>query len=179
MRMRVLLVSLIAISMSCGALMVSSWPGVHAGAAAETIPDAEMIGTGVISTDEDELGGGITPDGQTLIYEKSAAPHYLYIMCESHLIDGKWGAPEILPVSGQYRDTDPVITPDGKAILFASDRPVNGQDLHRWSIWRAERSSGNALAEGWSDPFLQKAGLSSPRTAAVSHSRPFSSNIAL
>ena len=25
--------------------------------------------------------------------------------------------------------------------------------------WRAERSSGNTLAEGWSEPFLQKAGL--------------------
>jgi hypothetical protein len=113
------------------------------------IPDAEMVGAGVISTDEDELGGGITPDGKTLIYEKSAAPHYLYIMCESHLVDGKWGAPEILPVSGQYRDTDPVITPDGKAILFASDRPVTGQDLHRWSIWRAERTES-----GWKEPSL-------------------------
>ena len=87
-----------------------------------------MIGEGVISTDDDELGGGVTPDGKTLIFEKSAAPHYLYIMCESHLADGKWGKPEILPFSGQYRDTDPVLAPDGRSILFASDRPVNGKD---------------------------------------------------
>jgi WD40-like Beta Propeller Repeat len=115
----------------------------------DVIPTAEMIGEGVISTDDDELGGGVTPDGKTLIFEKSAAPHYLYIMCESHLADGNWGQPEILPFSGQYRDTDPVVAPDGQSILFASDRPVRGKDLHRWSIWRAQRT-----ATAWEDPKL-------------------------
>jgi hypothetical protein len=115
----------------------------------EAIPPAEMIGEGVISTDDDELGGGVTPDGKTLIFEKSAAPHYLYILCEAHLVGDQWSKPEILPFSGQYRDTDPVLAPDGKSILFASDRPVNGKDLHRWSIWQAERS-----ANGWKKPQL-------------------------
>jgi Tol biopolymer transport system component len=117
----------------------------------EAIPPPEMIGEGVISTDDDELGGGVTPDGKTLIFEKSAAPHYLYIMCEAHLVGDKWSKPEILPFSGQYRDTDPVLAPDGKSILFASDRPVNGRDLHRWSIWRAERSGSGS---GWKKPQL-------------------------
>src|SRR5262245_10039532 len=40
-------------------------------------------------------------------------------------------------------------------------------------------SSGNAFAEGCSDPFLQKSGLSGPRTFAASHSRPSLSNIEL
>jgi Tol biopolymer transport system component len=113
------------------------------------IPPAEIIGQGIISTGDDELGGGVTPDGNTLIFEKSAAPHYLYIMCESHLVGGKWTKPEILPFSGRYRDTDPVLAPDGKSILFASDRPVNGKDLHRWFIWRAQRS-----LSGWKEPQL-------------------------
>lgn len=119
------------------------------GSKTETIPDPEMVGPGVISTADDELGGGITPDGKTLIFEKSAAPHYLYIMCESHLVNGEWSHPEILPISGKYRDTDPVLTPDGKAILFASDRPVGRKDLHRWSIWMAKRT-----AKGWQEPRL-------------------------
>jgi WD40-like Beta Propeller Repeat len=117
--------------------------------AEEGIPAAELIGEGVISTDDDELGGGVTSDGNTLIFEKSAAPHYLYMMCESQLVNGKWGKPEILPFSGQYRDTDPVLAPDGQSILFASDRPVNGKDLHRWSIWSARKS-----ASGWEEAKL-------------------------
>lgn len=132
-----------AILVGCG--LATTWPRTFAqapspaGVTADEIPAPEMIGEGIISTDEDELGGGVTPDEQTLIFEKSAAPHYLYIMCESHLVNGVWSKPEILPFSGQYRDTDPVIAPDGQSILFASDRPVGGKDLHRWSIWRARR----------------------------------------
>jgi WD40-like Beta Propeller Repeat len=122
---------------------------VHAENLDEAIPAPEMIGEGIISTDGDELGGGVTSDGKTLIFEKSASPHYLYIMCESHLVNGKWGRPEILPFSGQYRDTDPVLAPDGESILFASDRPMGGKDLHRWSIWRARRD-----AKGWKEPEL-------------------------
>src|SRR4029453_8749868 len=45
--------------------------------------------------------------------------------------------------------------------------------------WRPERSSGNTLAEGWSEPFLQKAGLSIPRTAAANHTPPLLSNMPL
>ena len=47
------------------------------------------------------------------------------------------------------------------------------------AAWRADCSSGNTFADGWSEPFLQKAGLSSPRTFAASQTRPFLSNIAL
>jgi Tol biopolymer transport system component len=135
--------------LTSGALTKDALLGQSTSSNDEGIPPAEMIGQGVISTDDDELGGGVTPDGNTLIFEKSAAPHYLYIMCESRLVRGKWSKPEILPFSGKYRDTDPVLAPDGKFILFASDRPVDGKDLHRWSIWRAERSTS-----GWKEPQL-------------------------
>jgi hypothetical protein len=45
--------------------------------------------------------------------------------------------------------------------------------------WRLLSFSGNSLAEGWSEPSLQNAGLSRPRTEAVSHTRPFLSIIIL
>jgi Tol biopolymer transport system component len=112
-------------------------------------PVPEMIGEGVISTPDDELGGTITADGQTIYFEKSAAPHYLYILYESHLINGQWSMPTVLPFSGQYRDTDPVLSPDGTTLLFASDRPVNGQDQHHFYIWAATKT-----ATGWNEPQL-------------------------
>lgn len=155
MTARVAAIACVASAVLCGCVVVGRTRPRHASSIlavdgnSEELSTPEMIGEGVISTDEDELGGGVTADGQTLIFEKSAAPHYLYIMCESHLVDGKWGRPEILPISGQYRDTDPVLAPDGQAILFASDRPVGGKDLHRWSIWRARRT-----ASGWKEPEL-------------------------
>src|SRR5262249_14372643 len=91
-------------------------------------PKAEMMGEGALSTPDDEFGGALSSDGKTIYYDVTVPPHYLYIMCESHLVDGKWQRPEVLPFSGQYRDSDPVLTPDGKTLLFASDRPRNGVD---------------------------------------------------
>ena len=41
------------------------------------------------------------------------------------------------------------------------------------------RSSGNSLADGWSEPFLQKSGLLGPRTAAANQTRPCLSNMPL
>ena len=46
--------------------------------------------------------------------------------------------------------------------------------------WRTESFSGTTLADGWSEPFLQKSGLFAiGRTRAVNHTRPFSSIIGL
>src|SRR5262245_5485475 len=47
------------------------------------------------------------------------------------------------------------------------------------ATWRPDCSSGNTLAEGWSEPFLQNAGLSNPRTSAANQTRPFVSNMQL
>ncbi|HEY7089595.1 MAG TPA: hypothetical protein VH518_15970, partial [Tepidisphaeraceae bacterium] len=107
------------------------------GMLAQDAPKPEMIGEGVISTRDDEFAGALSNDGTTLYYNITVPPHYLYIMCESKLVDGKWQKPEILPFSGLYRDTDPVLTPDGKTLLFASDRPRNGVESKAFYIWAA------------------------------------------
>jgi hypothetical protein len=107
----------------------------------------EMIGRGVVSTPEDELGANLTADGKTLYFERSMPPHYLYVLYESHLVGGAWTKPEVLPFSGTYKDTDPVLSPDGETLFFASDRPVRGVDTHHFYIWAAKRT-----ARGFSDP---------------------------
>jgi hypothetical protein len=114
---------------------------------ADDPPKPEMIGEGVLSTPDDELGGTITADGQTIYFEKSAPPHYLYILYESHMEHGKWAKPTVLPFSGRYKDTDPVLSPDEQTMLFASDRPVNGVDRHHFYIWAVKR-----IRSGWGEP---------------------------
>jgi hypothetical protein len=114
---------------------------------ASNAPKPEMIGEGVISTVDDEFGGSLTPDGKTIYYDITVPAHYLYVMCESHLVDGKWQKPEVLPFSGLYRDSDPVLSPDGKTLMFASDRPRHGQDEQSFFIWSVTRTE-----KGWGEP---------------------------
>jgi hypothetical protein len=111
------------------------------------IPQPEVIGEGVISTPDDEFGGALSRDGKTIYYDLTVPPHYLYVLCESHLVDGKWQKPDVLSFSGLYRDSDPVLTPDGNTLMFASDRPRNGRDSDSFYIWSATRT-----ASGWSEP---------------------------
>jgi Tol biopolymer transport system component len=106
-----------------------------------------IVGEGVISTPQDEFGGSLSPNGKTIYFDRSVPPHYLYTMWKAHFDGDKWSAPELLPFSGEYRDSDPVLSPDGKKLLFVSDRPVNGGDPHHYEIWMCERE-----ANSWSEP---------------------------
>ncbi len=132
---------------SASALLLILGCAIRLNAAGEEAPKPEMIGEGVLSTPDDELGATITADGQTIYFEKSAPPHYLYILYEAHLVNGKWGKPTVLPFSGRYKDTDPVLSPDEQTMLFASDRPVDGVDQHHFYIWAARKTRS-----GWSEP---------------------------
>jgi len=111
----------------------------------------EMIGEGVISTPDDEFGGDLALDGKTLYFDKTVPAHYLYVLCESRFVDGKWSKPEVLPFSGLYRDSDPVLSPDGATMYFASDRPVTprADDERRFQIWQVHKTK-----HGWSNPAL-------------------------
>src|SRR5262249_39008170 len=102
---------------------------------------------GVISTPADEFGGSISPDGKELYFDVTVPPHYLYTMCVSRLVNGVWGRPKVLPFSGRYRDSDPVLSPDGKTLFFASDQPLAGSRGKSFYIWAAQKT-----AHGWSEP---------------------------
>jgi hypothetical protein len=118
----------------------------------------EMIGEGVISTPDDEFGGTPAPDGKTLYFDKTVPGHYLYVLCESKLVNGKWSKPEVLPFSGEWRDSDPVLSPDGETMFFASDRPMkaNALDERRFQIWQVKKTRS-----GWSEPALVPGAINS------------------
>jgi hypothetical protein len=98
-------------------------------------PSPEMVGEGVISTGADEFGGSITPDGGTIYFNRNVSRSYLYIICVAHQRHGQWAAPAIAPFSGHYRDSDPVLSPDGKRLYFVSDRPWPGQKAPNFDVW--------------------------------------------
>jgi hypothetical protein len=72
----VLVIAVVAVALTTSELAKRAFLAQTTTGNDDEIPPAEMIGEGVISTGDDELGGGVTPDGNTLIFEKSAAPHY-------------------------------------------------------------------------------------------------------
>ncbi|MBS1501106.1 MAG: PD40 domain-containing protein [Bacteroidetes bacterium] len=77
-------------------------------------------------------------DGQTIVVSKKTK--------------GKWTKPVTAPFSGQWKDWDPTMSPDGKRLIFVSTRPPEGmpQDKAQKSahLWYVDKLSGNS----WSSP---------------------------
>jgi Tol biopolymer transport system component len=124
-------------------------------AAPEAAAAPELVGAGTLSTPADEFGAAFTPDGKTVYFtlrSPTTTTPPLTVICVSRFAGGRWGEPEVAPFSGRWNDLTPAISPDGRHLFFASDRPVagrpkaaDGADLDLWVMDR--RPDG-----GWETP---------------------------
>jgi hypothetical protein len=131
------------------ALVVTGVASAFAAPKPEPKPQPELIGEGTISTDQDEFGAMPDKDWTTIYFDRSIPAHYHYIMYESSFVKGKWTTPEVLPFSGQYRDSDPVISVDGSTLYFVSDRPAPGKQPQRFHAWAVKRTGHD-----WGKPYV-------------------------
>ena len=94
----------------------------------------------------DESSPTFMPGGSTLYLADGNT------ICFSKLVNGKWDKPKTAPFSGQWKDWDPFISPNGKQLVFVSNRPLEGmpQDKPQKNnqLWYVERLSG----DNWTTP---------------------------
>ncbi|HXQ72929.1 MAG TPA: hypothetical protein VN844_20695 [Pyrinomonadaceae bacterium] len=113
-----------------------------------TQSDPVIFGAGVISTRDYESSITFEPDGKTAYFVKSMPDLSFRVIVVSRLAKGKWSTPEVASFSGQYSDTDPFVSPDGKKLFFASRRPVEGTTPKAdFDLWVVEKTN-----TGWSEP---------------------------
>jgi hypothetical protein len=108
-----------------------------------------LVGEGVISTQDDESGFTLSPEGDLAFFGKSSpvtTGDAMQVICLTHRDSGgKWSTPEIASFSGKFHDIGPAFQPDGRRLYFLSDRP-NGEDKRNFNIWYVERDGA-----GWSE----------------------------
>jgi hypothetical protein len=123
-------------------------------------PAVKLFAPGIVPTIA--LGSAapaFTLNGKIVLIGQSASPGEISIM-ESHLVDKKWSTLESPSFSGKYRDLEPVFAPNGKYLVFASNRPANdgGALLERRSGVKILPGKGGNLwkvkytKKGWSEP---------------------------
>ena len=130
---------------------------VHASAPA-AIP--EIFAPGVVSGPAHDSAPAFSPDGGELYFTRSSSS-VSTIMVSRRLAQG-WAEPEIAPFSGEWLEMEPAFSPDGRFLVYASNRPDEdgGAPIDGFfngvarpgkgaRLWRVDR-----LPTGWSRPRL-------------------------
>jgi Tol biopolymer transport system component len=85
------------------------------------------------------------PDGKTVYIANNGA------ICLSRKAGDHWTKPIPISFTGQYKDWDPTLTPDGKGLLFVSNRPyisTDGSTKTGAHLWMSQLMTGGK----WSEP---------------------------
>ena len=66
-------------------------------------------------------------------------------------VKGKWIEATLVAFSGQFKDLEPFLSPDGLQLYFASNRPllVSESKIKDFDIWVVERKT---ITDAWSEP---------------------------
>ena len=112
-----------------------------------TAQEAQLFEPGLIS-DAGVFGLTLSPDGNTALWVKSNGKRDTLIILQSDKINGRWTKPVAASFSSKdakWKDIDPIFSPDGKTVLFQSNRPVPDRPSRTgFDIWAVDRTN-----EGW------------------------------
>lgn len=110
----------------------------------------QLFAPGIITLEDvGEYCATFSGDGREVYYtvrnfRKRPVTTIYYSRYES----GKWSTPVVAPFSGRFEDADPLISPDGQTLIFASRRPIGeGPQRLRQDLWQVKRQKN-----GWSAP---------------------------
>lgn len=100
-----------------------------------------------VSSPNNESVPAFMPDGRTVYLAEGTT------ICFSKKSNGKWAKPVVAPFSGHWKDWDPALRPDGKRLIFVSNRPLDtAADLNKpqknHHLWYVDLIS----ADKWTEP---------------------------
>jgi len=104
------------------------------------------------------IAPAFSPDDKLVVYGKRVGEGISLFVAEK--TGATWSAPHLASFSGQYQDLEPAFDPNGKYLIFSSNRPLqaggalaegnyDGQVMpgKGGRLWRVERT-----ATGWGEP---------------------------
>ncbi len=104
----------------------------------------EIFAPGIISFGDHEHHMVFSTDGNEMFYVVADNYRRHHIILTVVQKNGVWLEPEVAPFSGIYSDFAPSISPDGKYLMFCSNRPMPGDtaDVGDFNIWKVVKQNG-------------------------------------
>lgn len=114
---------------------------------------AELFAPGIISTGMNNRDITMSPDATEIYFGMVIGQSRLSAIATTKLENGRWTAPEVADFSknSDWFTLEPHITPDGRRLLFMSNRPdsaVGEREPGDEDIWGMDRTEN-----GWSTPY--------------------------
>jgi len=104
-----------------------------------------VFAPGVISGPLHDSAPAFTPDGNTVYFTRSDGANSSILV--SHRLEGRWSEPQLAPFSGKWSDMEAAISPDGRFLIFISNRPKTpgGKPLDGFFMGRSFPERGGNL----------------------------------
>lgn len=157
MRIYVLLLSLVMLTVSGSQSRTRTDSTSPPLLALDPVPpagEARRFAEGIVCTNMDDWAICFSPHGDELYFTVTGLDQAT--IAYMTFKNGRWTAPEVASFSGLYFDYAPVISADGKRLVFSSQRPVSpAGDVTDTNLWVAQRQEG-----GWSEPIMLSEGIS-------------------
>ncbi|MEP6573251.1 MAG: hypothetical protein ABJD11_11175 [Gemmatimonadota bacterium] len=145
------LIALLSIATTAHAQQPSAPASVPSAPETRLASPPSVIEPGVISTPAEEFKAAISPDNRTLLYVVTERLFRHMTVVQAERQGAHWGMPQVAAFSGIWRDGDPSFAPDGKSLLFISNRPLPGDSSggprRDFNIWMVERKSDGTWGE--------------------------------
>lgn len=122
--------------------------------ASPTLGDAKVFEPFNISTSANDFGPTFSPDGTTMLFSRGAKGRSFIF--EAKWTGHHWGVPRVVGFSGVAVDLEPSWSPDGRYVVFASNRSLGkiGLTTHYFgkvqiggNLWRVDVRDGH-----WGQP---------------------------
>lgn len=132
---------------SGGFLLAADTPKIDYLAQREPGLIPELFAPGVVSTGLNERDAAFAPEGGAFYYSIWLPSRRGVIMIVERQ-EGTWRKPAVATFSGVWSDIEPCLSPDGKRLYFASNRPLEPSGKAKdYDIWVVEQT-----ASGWGQP---------------------------
>ena len=109
----------------------------------------KMFAPGVVSTESRTQNAVFHPNGKEFYYTVESRRTNGGTIMVSKMNKKVWSKPAPMDISGEYREVDPFISPDGMKLYYCTDRPLAGSDSVQGhvDIWVMDRNG-----DSWGEP---------------------------
>ena len=120
---------------------------------AARVPHPRIFAPGVISTAAPDIAPAFVDGGRKLFFSRRQGDRWSVLQSDLH--GESWSPPVVAWFSGYWNDLEAAAAPDGRYLVFASDRPgpgesraltahYYGQDQVGGALWRVELAGNSA-----------------------------------